>query len=77
MERITRSTKNDLATKNIRSVKLFDMPDQHAQPLLGSDSETASGIPWKYLQFKMEEWVSKKSIDASHRLLQNLNDIRT
>ena len=55
MERITRSTKNDVTTKNIGSVKLFDMPDQHAQPPLGSDSETASGIPWKYLQFKMEE----------------------
>jgi hypothetical protein len=66
--------KNDDATKNIRSVKFFDMPDQHAQPPLGSVSETASGMPWKYLQFKIG--VSKKVINASHRLLQNQNEIR-
>lgn len=41
------------ATKTIGSVTLFDVPGQHAQPPLGSASETASGIPWKYLQFKI------------------------
>lgn len=45
--------KNGMNQKDHKKRKLQSKPGQHAQPPLGSASETASGMPWKYLQFKI------------------------
>ena len=45
--------KNGMNQMDHKKTKTQPKPGQHAQPPLGSASETASGMPWKYLQFKI------------------------
>jgi hypothetical protein len=45
--------KNGMNQMDHKKTKPQPKPGQHAQPPLGSASETASGMPWKYLQLKI------------------------